>query len=77
MMSHSDSDIITIDEEGPPTERRSRMKMQEQLHESEVGAVGTTCGPQFTTCLKTPRNLSPGGSHPKCEAPPMDPGYQN
>jgi len=41
------------------------------------GDVGTTCGPQFTTCFKTPRNLSPGGSHPKCEAPPMDPGYQN
>ena len=40
-------------------------------------SVGTTCGPQFTTCFKTPRNLSPGGSHPKCEAPPMDSVYQN
>ena len=29
-------------------------------------SVGTTCEPQFTTYFKTPRNLSPGGSHKVC-----------
>lgn len=50
MMSHSDSDIITSDEEAPPTERRSRMKMQEQLHEAEFGAAYTAVT-TFTVCI--------------------------
>ena len=36
-----------------------------KLNMFNIEVVGTTCGPQFTTCFKTPRNLSPGGFPPK------------